>query len=493
MAASPASALTIYTGRTGTDLLIEDATARSVWITKTVPLVPDTFRPWGSHRAGRDFSPKDRRGGPLVVIINQEFVRRYFEDAILSACTFSCQTDPSRRPPKLSASSPTVNTGRSARGASPRCTSLPQRGGTDRFVHVVARTAAPTAMISTVRNSILQMDTSAAVTVEPMTRLRLRVPAEPHRRRAHGLLGILGAPSRWSDVRVVSFAVTRRTSEIGIRVALGASHSAVVRLVLADSGLLVGVGLVAGPGPGAARYPPARGFLVANCRPGSRELCRKRDSAAPHSLLARWSPARPRTKIAPRSRCAPSSGEPPTRVFDCPAISSATAAPPAPSNIEMSTVTLTSGSPCAGSAAIPSLPPSRFCPWRGDWGEYRHLHADRPDAAAQTARQCARSVVMLYQQGTNMGSNMGSRMHSYPLYQDLQQRAEPLAEVLCRRMVPASVSIDNQTERVEAEMVSGNYFSMLGSRRRSAGLQLAGRRSENTRDIRSWCSATTTG
>ena len=62
----------------------------------------------------------------------------------------------------------------------------------------------------------------------------------------------------------------------------------------------------------------------------------------------------------------------------------------------------------------------------------------------------------------NMGSNMGSRMHSYPLYQDLQKKAEPLAEVLCRRLFEASVSIDNQTERVEAEMVSGNYFTMLG-------------------------------
>ena len=57
---------------------------------------------------------------------------------------------------------------------------------------------------------------------------------------------------------------------------------------------------------------------------------------------------------------------------------------------------------------------------------------------------------------------MGARMHSYPMYQDLQQRAEPLAEVLCRRLAAASVSVDNQTERVEAEMVSGNYFTMLG-------------------------------
>jgi predicted permease len=71
-------------------------------------------------------------------------------------------------------------------------------------------------------------------------------------------------------------------------------------------------------------------------------------------------------------------------------------------------------------------------------------------------------LVMLYQDANNMGSNMGARANSYPLYQDLQQKAEPLAEVLCRRLVSASISVDNQTERVEAEMVSGNYFSMLG-------------------------------
>jgi predicted permease len=71
-------------------------------------------------------------------------------------------------------------------------------------------------------------------------------------------------------------------------------------------------------------------------------------------------------------------------------------------------------------------------------------------------------LVMLYQSGPHNGSNMGTRMHSYPMYQDFQQRAEPFSEVLCRRLVPASVSVDNQTERLTAEMVSGNFFSMLG-------------------------------
>lgn len=71
-------------------------------------------------------------------------------------------------------------------------------------------------------------------------------------------------------------------------------------------------------------------------------------------------------------------------------------------------------------------------------------------------------LVMLHQEGLNMGSNAGTRMHSYPLYQDLQQKAEPFAEVLCRRIVAASVSFGDTTERVLTEMVSGNYFSMLG-------------------------------
>jgi predicted permease len=72
------------------------------------------------------------------------------------------------------------------------------------------------------------------------------------------------------------------------------------------------------------------------------------------------------------------------------------------------------------------------------------------------------SLVMLYQTGAHNGSNMGRRMHSYPMYQDYQVKAEPLSEVICRRLIYTSLSVDNYTERVEAEMVSGNYFSMLG-------------------------------
>lgn len=72
------------------------------------------------------------------------------------------------------------------------------------------------------------------------------------------------------------------------------------------------------------------------------------------------------------------------------------------------------------------------------------------------------TLVMLYQEAANNGNNVGQWMHSYPLYQDFQQRAAPLAEVFCRRQGDASITVDNQTERVDIEMVSGNYFSALG-------------------------------
>jgi hypothetical protein len=44
-------------------------------------------------------------------------------------------------------------------------------------------------------------------------------------------------------------------------------------------------------------------------------------------------------------------------------------------------------------------------------------------------------LVMLYQRARTTAATWATRMHSYPLYQDLQQRAEPFAEVICRRLI----------------------------------------------------------
>src|SRR4029453_1658269 len=60
---------------------------------------------------------------------------------------------------------------------------------------------------------------------------------------------------------VIAFTVARRTNEIGIRMALGASHRAVMSLILREAGTLVMLGLAAGLGVGVLPGPPAATLL----------------------------------------------------------------------------------------------------------------------------------------------------------------------------------------------------------------------------------------
>lgn len=73
-------------------------------------------------------------------------------------------------------------------------------------------------------------------------------------------------------------------------------------------------------------------------------------------------------------------------------------------------------------------------------------------------------LVMIWSTGPHLGSNRGSRAASYPMYQEFQQKAEAFNYVFCRYATPLAVTIGEHTERVEAELVSGNYFQALGVR-----------------------------
>ena len=71
-------------------------------------------------------------------------------------------------------------------------------------------------------------------------------------------------------------------------------------------------------------------------------------------------------------------------------------------------------------------------------------------------------LVMIWSTGPHMGSNRGARASSYPMYQDYQRLAKAFSYVFCRFETSTSVSFNGQTERVDAELVSGNYFQALG-------------------------------
>jgi predicted permease len=197
---------------------------------------------------GRDFSLDDREGAPLVVVVNEAFARRYFEnqDPVSQRISFRgaqgpwCQIIGLVRDSKYR----TV-------GESPRPTAyqpLTQNHETGMALHV--RTSGrPTSLAASVRREIQSLEPNLAVTsVESMADV-LKGSLFAARMGAV-LLAIFGALALLLAAiglyGVMSYSVSRRTREIGIRMALGAGTGNVLRLVLKEGMMLVGGGVAAG-------------------------------------------------------------------------------------------------------------------------------------------------------------------------------------------------------------------------------------------------------
>src|SRR6266704_3597554 len=58
----------------------------------------------------------------------------------------------------------------------------------------------------------------------------------------------------------------------------------------------------------------------------------------------------------------------------------------------------------------------------------------------------------------------GAQSFSYPFYKDLRESATCFSGLLARYPIPLSVAGQGQTERAAGELVSGNYFEVLGVR-----------------------------
>jgi predicted permease len=71
-------------------------------------------------------------------------------------------------------------------------------------------------------------------------------------------------------------------------------------------------------------------------------------------------------------------------------------------------------------------------------------------------------LVMLTAEGRHYGNNMGSNRISYPMYQDFRDHNTVFSGMFCFHETDLSLSYSGHTERVSGEMVSGNYFPVLG-------------------------------
>lgn len=73
-------------------------------------------------------------------------------------------------------------------------------------------------------------------------------------------------------------------------------------------------------------------------------------------------------------------------------------------------------------------------------------------------------LVQVYARGSHYGSNWGMNSMSYPMYRDFRDQNQVFDGVICRFATTASLGSAGSTERVNAELVSGNYFEVLGIR-----------------------------
>jgi predicted permease len=71
-------------------------------------------------------------------------------------------------------------------------------------------------------------------------------------------------------------------------------------------------------------------------------------------------------------------------------------------------------------------------------------------------------LVLLTMRGHHYGNNWGGNAISHPMFRDFQAHNEVFSGMFCRFPNPVSLTFGGQSERVNAELVSGTYFSVLG-------------------------------
>lgn len=71
-------------------------------------------------------------------------------------------------------------------------------------------------------------------------------------------------------------------------------------------------------------------------------------------------------------------------------------------------------------------------------------------------------LAMLWARGPHYGSNTGSNAMSYPMYCDFRDRNKVFSGMFARYGTPFSMAVDGAPQRISGELVTGNFFPVLG-------------------------------
>ena len=219
---------------------------------------------------GREFTTLDRQGAQPVVIVNETFARLAFGAG-----------NPVGRHIRLGRDDRVVrvvaglvrNSKYSTIGEADRPALYESRlqvGGRRPTLHFLLRTqGSPEALLKPLNGALLAAHPAAAVEVIPMSRATgfALLPS----RAGAALLGTIGALglllASVGLYGVLAYSISRRTREIGLRVAVGAQPRDVLRLVFGETAWILSLGLGLGVLVGLLVTRPFTMFLVPGLKP----------------------------------------------------------------------------------------------------------------------------------------------------------------------------------------------------------------------------------
>jgi putative ABC transport system permease protein len=246
--------------------------------------------------AGRDFTPEDRRGSELVVIVNQSLARRLFPngDALNRRMWW---TDPyfgsKRQERRIVGVVADVDDENVVRVPAPTVYHpVPQLGVAGRLF---VRTAGdPYALVPEITQLIRGMSADQPVErAATLADVRAEVLA-PERINAFVFAGFAGVALLIAVVGVagvLAFGVSARIREFGVRLAIGSAPRHLLLRVLAEGALIVSVGIAAGIGGGYVFAGLARRYLETMEMPGSAALAGAAALLGVAAILASLMPA----------------------------------------------------------------------------------------------------------------------------------------------------------------------------------------------------------
>ncbi len=201
---------------------------------------------------GRDFNERDKSDAPKVAIVSEAFAKEYFpgEDPVGKRITPNGSADPGDPPVREIVGVVQDIHLISLRDAPKPQIYIPHEQFPVQGVMLLVRSHEDAQLVgAALRNVVAKIDKDIPVfRVRPLTEYVSRSVAQP---RLNALLvGLFAVTALLLSAAgvfgVMSYAVTQRRQEIGIRFALGAQRHQVVRLVLSDGMKLVAIGVAFG-------------------------------------------------------------------------------------------------------------------------------------------------------------------------------------------------------------------------------------------------------